>query len=416
MSAVLRFLPPAFSKPRFRLFAAGQAVSIIGSWIQQVALSWLVYRLTGSVFLLGVTGFVLQIPHLFIAPVAGIVVDRLPRVRLLIAINLALATLAMALAALALSGTADIRPFLAIALLIGIANACESPARQSLLGDIVEDRALLPSAIGFNSVLFNTGRMIGPAIAGVLLVTIAEAWCFIINAVSFLAIVSALFAMRLPDEPAASRGGAAAFAIREMLAHLGELPAARYFLPLSASVALFALPMQHLMPSIAVAFFGGEQGTVGLLMSASGLGALMAAATISMQRGAWLQFRLVQMAPIVSGLALAAFSQTRTLWLALPLLAINGAAVLSTSVSTNTLLQQSVGPEWRGRVIGLYFMSFLGMAPLGTLLAGALADRFGLGATVALNGLMIALVAILVQARLRATPGALSRLRRSVGS
>ena len=269
-------LPPAFAKPRFRLFAGGQAVSIVGSWIQQVALSWLVYRLSGSVFLLGLSGFLQQVPHLVIAPVAGFVVDRLPRVKLLVAIYLAQAVLAAVLAVMALGGVTEIWPYLTVALLIGVSNACEAPARQSLLGVIVEERALLPSAIGFNSVLFNSGRLIGPSIAGVLLLLVSEGWCFAINAVSFAGIVAALLAMRLPDAPASSAQRLGRDDVRATITRLLELPVAKYVLPLASTVALFALPLQHLMPSVAVSFFGGAQGTVGLLLSCQGLGALIA--------------------------------------------------------------------------------------------------------------------------------------------
>lgn len=409
-------LPPAFAKPRFRLFAAGQLLSVIGSWIQHVALSWLVFRLTGSVFLLGLTGFMLQIPHLFVAPVAGFVVDRLPRVRLLLVIYLVQACLAAVLAALALAGVADIRPYLATALLIGISNACEAPARQSLLGAIVEERALLPSAIGFNSVLFNCGRLVGPAIAGILLLRLAEGWCFLINAASFVAIVAALIAMRLPEAESPVRAAGLGGDVRQSLVRLLGLPVARYLLPLASAIALFALPTQHLMPSIAVAFFAGNQGTVGLLMSASGLGALAGAGFLSMQRGHWMQLRLIRVAPFIAGAALLAFSQSRLLWLALVCLAVMAASALTTSVSTNTLLQQSVGDAWRGRVIGLYFMFFIGLAPLGNLLAGTMAERFGIGPTLALNGVMIMACTLAVNARLRLTPGAGETLRRSLGT
>ena len=408
-------LPPAFVKPRFRLFAAGQALSVIGSWIQQVALAWLVYRISGSVFLLGLTGFLLQIPHLFIAPVAGFVIDRLPRARLLIAINAALAVLAALLAALALSGVDRIEPYLALAVLIGIANACEAPARQTIIGAIVEDRALLPSAIGFNSVLFNTGRMIGPAIAGGLLTRYSEGVCFAINAVSFVGIIGALIAMRLPDDgPARKAASAGGLAIRDTLGRLAQIPVARYILPSASAVAFAALPLNQLMPSIAVSFFSGDAGMVGLLLSASGVGAVSAALLLAMQRGHRLQFTLVQIAPIAAGAALMGFSQSRTLWLSLPLLSIVGAFVLTTSVSTNTLLQQSVDDDWRGRVIGLYFTFFLGMAPLGNLTAGWLATHFGLGSTLFLNGALITLAGLLAQVRLSRRAGAREALRESV--
>lgn len=414
MLALARFLPPAFSKPRYRIFAAGQAVSVIGSWIQQVALAWLVYRLTGSVFLLGLTGFLLQIPHLFIAPVAGFLIDRLPRVTTLIVVNAALGCLATTLAAVALAGVSRVEPYLALALLIGAANACEAPARQSLIGAIVEDRTLLPSAIGFNSVLFNSGRMVGPAIAGVLLRSVSEGVCFAINASSFIAIIGALYAMRLPDTPAGSKPASNRQAVRETLVRLTSLPVARYLLPSASAVALFALPVTQLMPSIAVAFFKGDAGTLGLLLSSTGAGALCGALFLSMQTGHHMQFRLVQVAPFIAGMALIGFSLSRTLWLSMPLLALMGTFVLSTSVSTNTLLQQSVDDSWRGRVIGLYFMFFIGMAPLGNLLGGTLASHFGLGPTLAFNGAMMALAAIVAQVRLRTQPAAMASLREAV--
>ncbi len=408
-----RFLPPAFAKPRFRIFAAGQAVSVVGSWIQQVALAWLVYRLTNSVFLLGLAGFLLQIPHLFIAPIAGFVIDRVPRVKALIVINSALCLLSTILAALALAGVTRIEPYLALAVLIGICNACESPARQTLLGAIVEDRALLPSAIGFNSVLFNSGRLIGPAIAGVLLQAFSEGVCFTLNALSFIAIIGALFAMRLTDEPSAIASQTKT-PVGETIRRLVALPVARYLLPSASAVAMFALPLSHLMPSLAVDFFGGDARTVGLLLSSSGFGALSAALFLSMQTSHRAQFRVVQVAPFIAGVALVAVSQSRSLWLTMPLLAVVGAFVLSTSVSTNTLMQQSVEDSWRGRVIGLYFTFFIGMAPLGNLLAGALASKLGLATTLAFNGAMMALAAIVAQLRLRASAGGMTRLRESV--
>ena len=399
---IAEFLPPAFSKPRYRLFAAGQALSVVGSWIQQVALAWLVYRITGSVFLLGFTGFLLQIPHLFLAPIAGFFIDRLPRAALLMAINAWLAVLAILLAISAFAGVEAIAVYLGLAVLIGIGNACEAPTRQSLIGAIVEDRALLPSAIGFNSVLFNSGRMIGPAIAGLLLSRFSEAVCFAINAVSFVGIIGALIAMRLPESQSLSFRSATggSLAIGDTLRRLASLPVARYILPSASAVALCALPLNQLMPSIAVDLFGGDAALVGILLSASGIGALTAALTLSMQRSHHLQFRIVQVAPIAAGGALMAFSQSRTLWLSLPLLAVVGAFVLSTSVSTNTLLQQSVSDDWRGRVIGLYFTFFLGMAPLGNLLSGWLASHIGLGPTLLINGSIMAAAGILAQVRL----------------
>lgn len=410
---ITRFLPPAFSKRRYRIFVAGQAVSVLGNWMQQVALAWLIYRLTGSVFFLGLAGFLQQIPHLVIAPVAGYFIDRVPRVRALIAINTWLGLMASALAFLTLSGVARVEAFLAMGVLIGIGNACEATTRQSLIGAIVEERALLPSAIGFSSAIQNAGRLIGPAIAGMLLQVFSEAVCFSINAVSFIAIIGALLAMRLEDTPPAQKKTDSA-QIRETLAKLTALPVARYLLPSASMVALCALPMTQLMPSVAVDFFGGNAATVGTLLSSLGAGALCGALFLAMQKGHRMQFRLVQVAPVIAGIAMISFSFSRTLWLSMPLLAIQGMFVLLTSVSTNTLLQQSVDDSWRGRVIGLYFMCYIGLAPIGNLLAGTIAAHVGLGRTLALNGLVIIMAAIIAQVRLRGRQGAMERLRESV--
>ena len=394
------YLPLAFVKPRYRLFAAGQALSVLGTWIQQVALSWLVFRLSGSVFLLGLTGFLLQIPHLFIAPVAGFLIDRLPRVTTLVLVNLWLAGLAVLLATMAIGGVTNVQAYMGIAILLGIGNACEAPTRQSLIGAIVEDRKLLPSAISFNSVIFNTGRMIGPAIAGVLLARFSEGVCFAINAVSFIAIIGALIAMRLPESRTLALPAGRRMLVRELIARLTSLPVARYILPSATAVALCALPLNQLMPSIAVRLFGGDAAHVGLLLSASGIGALSAALFLSLQKSHHTQLAVVQVSPIIAGIALMAFSQSRTLWVSLPLLTIIGAFVLSTSVSTNTLLQQSVDDSWRGRVIGLYFTFFIGMAPFGNLMSGWLASHVGLGTTLLLDGAIMAVVGIVAQVRL----------------
>jgi MFS family permease len=192
------WLPPALTKQRFRLYALGHMISVTGGWVQQVALSWLVFRLTHSIFLLGFTGFLLNIFYLLLGPVTGLAADRLPRMRTLIAIDVILAALSVGLALMGLAGVENVAAYLVVAALIGVASAFEMPIRQTMLKDIVEDRALLPSAIGVGALVFNVGRMVGPAVAGVLLVYISEAWCFVINAISYAAIIGALVAMRLP--------------------------------------------------------------------------------------------------------------------------------------------------------------------------------------------------------------------------
>jgi MFS family permease len=411
VSQLAMYLPPALSKPRVRIYAAGHAISVLGGWLQQIALSWLIYRLTGSIFLLGLTGFLLQIPYLLLGPFTGAVVDRVPRLPLLIAIDLILAALAATLAVLAAVHVTDIRIYLTIATLIGIASAFELPARQSLFTAIVDDdRSLLPSAIALSGVIFNAGRMVGPAIAGVMLLYLSEAWCFAINAVSFFGIIAALVAMKLPPQtihPISPTGHQPTFF--ESITFLWSLPAVRFLLPMTACVGLFGVSYIHLMPSIAHTFFDGTSSLVGLLMSGAGIGAMSAAGFLSMQRGTSRQARLVTIAPFVLGLAILLFSLSRTLPVSFVLLAVMGCSIMLTSASTNVLIQQSVPDAWRGRAISLYSMSFQGMAPLGNLLAGAMASWIGLPTTLALNGVLILAAACVLHWRLRLEPGALLR-------
>lgn len=409
------WLPPALAKPRFRYYTAGHFVSVIGGWVQQVALSWLVFRLSGSIVLLGATGFLLNIFYLLLGPAAGAASDRFPRLPMLIVIDLALACCAAALCLCAALGVTYMPLYLAIATLIGIANAFEMTVRQSLIRDIVEDRNLVASALGVSAMLFNGGRMIGPAIAGLMLAYLSEAWCFAINAVSYFAIIWALIAMRLPrtQRPVAAAGTLP----QGMAANIGTLfafPAVRYLLPTVVALGLFATPYVPLMPSIATHFFDGKSSTVGLLMSAAGVGALGSAAYLSLQPGYSRQLRLLTIAPLAVGAALMAFAWMRVLPLSMLLLAVLGASALIAVNSTNAMLQQSVPDAWRGRAIGLYSMSFAGTAPLGGLLAGYLAEHIGLAITLTINGALIIVAGLVGRWRLHNHPEALRGLMRSL--
>ncbi|MBO0765366.1 MAG: MFS transporter [Hyphomicrobiaceae bacterium] len=412
------WLPPALTKRRFRVYTAGHTVSVTGGWIQQVALAWLVFRLTNSIFLLGLTGFLLNIFYLLLGPVSGLAADRLPRLPALIAIDVVLAALAVWLALMGLAGVENVGAYLMVAALIGIASAFEMPMRQTLLREIVEDRALVTSAIGVSAMVFNVGRMVGPAVAGVLLAFISEAWCFAINALSFVAIIGALLAMRLPPAPVAAAAGATGGAGPEgFWANLGVLmsfPVVRYLLPTVAALGLLATPYMPLMPSIVVRFFDGRSSTVGMLMSAAGLGALGSATYLSLQPGYGRQIRLVTAAPLAVGFVLMAFAWSRVLPLSLLLLAALGATVLVSVNATNALLQQSVPDQWRGRAVGLYSMSFAGTAPIGNILAGSLAEHIGLAATLTLNGALIVAAGLFARRRLHNHPEALLGLMRSL--
>jgi MFS family permease len=408
------WMPPALEKKRVRIYVAGHVVSVLGDWFQQVALSWLVYRLTGSVFLLGLTGFLLNISYLLFGGVAGALIDRVPRLPLLVGLDVTLAVLAMLLAVLDFAGVTDVRVYLVVAALIGVAKAFEMPVRQSLFKDIVEDRNLLPGAIALSAMVFNAGRMIGPAVAGALLLYVSEAWCFVINAVSFTGILLALWMMDLPPSASAYAAPRARVSWRENLHVLMAFPAVRYLLPTSVALGLFATPYVSLMPSIVATFFDGRSLTMGLLMGSAGIGAFGAASYLSLQPGYSRQLRLLTGAPIVVGLAIVLFALSRSVAMSMILLAGMGASIMLTTNSINAILQQSTPDEWRGRVIGLYAMAFAGTAPLGSLLTGFVAARVGLPATLAMNGALVIAAGLIVQARLHNHPEAMRSLMRSL--
>lgn len=411
------WLPPALAKPRFRLYAAGHTISVIGSWVQQVALAWLVFRLTQSIFLLGVTGFLLNIFFLLLGPVGGVAADRLPRLKLLIGIDLFLAACSALLAAMAAAGVGNIAAFLTVAAIIGIANAFEMPVRQTLIRIIVEDRAVVTSALGVSAMVFNIGRIVGPAIAGLVLAYVSEAWCFALNAVCYGGIIAALLAMHLPAEPPRQRRAPTGAVLQGFVASFSVLfafPAVRYLLPTVVAIGLFATPYVPLMPSVVAHFFDGQSSTVGALMSAAGVGALAAGAYLSLQPTYGRQLRLMTAAPLALGLSLGLFAWSRSLPLSMLLLAVLGAAALIGANATNAMLQQSVPDEWRGRVIGIYSMSFAGTAPIGGLLAGWLADRVGLSVTLTVNGALILAAGLVGRWRLHNHPEALRGLMRSL--
>ncbi len=401
------WLPPALEKPRVRLYALGHGLSVLGSWVQATALSWLVFRLTGSVFMLGVMGFLLQIPFLLLGPFTGRLVDRAPKLRLLIGIDIAISALSLCSAVMAWTDVRSIWPYLAAAVLHGSLNALEMPTRQSLLADIVEDRALMPSALGVSATLFNGGRMIGPAIAALALHYLSEGWCFLFNAVSNVGIIVALLAMKMPPERRAVTTAQVQAGPWSSIATLFGVPAVRTLVLMMAVIGMFGVPYIHLMPSIATAFFGGQAGTFGLLMSAAGFGALSAAFYLSMQSGTERQRQMIAWAPLSLGVAMTLFAVSRWVPLTMLLLALIGASIMCCANSANVILQQTVGDAWRGRAIGLYAMSFQGIAPIGTLWAGVLASYIGLPATLTLNGLAIIAAALMVRRRLAEQPGLL---------
>src|SRR5437763_4878259 len=366
----------ALGHRNFRLFFAGQGISLIGTWMQQVALAWLVYELTRSPLWLGLVGFAGQIPSFFLAPVAGVLVDRHNRHRLLLLTQ----TLAMAQAALvavlAWSGLIAVWHILLLSTFLGLVNAFDMPARQAFLTDMVTDRNALANAIALNSSLVNGARLIGPALAGLLLAEAGAAVCFFVNAGSYVAVLAAMLAMQVPTR-APVPGGRMVSGVSEGFVYAFGFPPIRSILLLVSLMSLAGMPYTVLLPVFATDVLGGGARTLGLLSAATGVGALIAALLLAGRRSVLGLGRWIALSPGAFGLLLVAFGLSRSLGLSLLLLAGLGFALLMHLAASNTVLQTIVEEDKRGRVMSLYTMAFIGVAPLGSLLFGAVADATG---------------------------------------
>jgi MFS family permease len=383
----------------YQLFFGGQLVSLTGTWMQSVAQSWLVYRLTGSAALLGLVGFAGQIPVFLVAPFGGAVADARGRHPILLATQTLSMLLALALAAVTLAGQVQVWHVFAIAALVGIVNAFDIPARQAFIADMV-GRGDLMNAIALNSSMFTGARILGPAVAGALVATIGEGWCFFLNGVSYVAVIGGLLLMRIEARPRVPREGSAVANIIEGFQYVRRTPPVRALLLLLGLVSLTGMPYAVLMPVFADRVLHGGPRTLGLLMGASGAGALAAAGLLATREGVRGLGRWIALASAGFGVSLLVFASSTSLWLSVTALVPVGFCMLLQMASSNTLIQAMVPDALRGRVMAIYSMMFMGMAPFGALLAGTLADRIGASATVAGGGAVCILGALVFGARL----------------
>lgn len=386
----------------YRLFFGGQSVSLIGTWITRVATSWLVYRLTGSALLLGVVGFCGQIPTLLLSPVAGVLVDRHDRHRILVITQVLSALQSLALALLALPGIITVREILVLQVVQGVINAFDTPARQSFIVDMIEDRADLPNAIALNSSMVNGSRIIGPSIGGVIIAAVGEGWCFMIDAISYVAVIASLLAMLVAKKPPRDQNTRVVEELRAGFMYVSRSVPMRSALLLLALVATMGMPYTVLMPAIASGVLHGGAHTLGFLMTASGLGALAGALYLASRSSVLGLGRAMVVATIAFGVGLVAFSLSHATWLSLLLLPIVGGGMMVETASTNTILQTIVEERMRGRVMSFYTMAFLGTAPLGSLIAGVAADRIGAPMTIFFGGLACVAAGIWFAVRLPA--------------
>jgi MFS family permease len=393
-------LTRALRHRNYRLFFSGQTVSLVGTWITRIATSWLVYRLTHSVFLLGVVGFFGQIPTLVLAPFAGVLVDRWNRHRILLVTQVLSMLQSAALAALTFSGIITVRDILVLQVVQGVINAFDTPARQAFVVEMVSDRADLPNAIALNSSMVNASRIIGPSIGGVLIAIAGEGWCFALDAISYFAVIASLMAMRLERMPERTTETRLIDEMRSGLSYVSRFPPVRESLILLALVATMGMPYTVLMPAIAANVLHGGPHTLGYLMTASGLGALGGAFYLASRRSVLGLGRAIVAATAAFGAGLVAFSFSRWLWLSLLVLPVVGGGMMVEMASTNTILQTIVKDEMRGRVMSFYTMAFLGTAPLGSLLAGVVADHIGPMKTITLGGIACLIAAAVFAVRL----------------
>jgi MFS family permease len=393
----------ALSHKNYQLFFSGQGISLIGTWMTRIATSWLVYRLTGSALLLGVVGFAGQIPSFLLAPFAGVLVDRWNRHRLLVGTQVLAMLQSLALAVLALSGLIKIWHVVALSIFQGLINAFDMPARQAFVVEMVDRREDLANAIALNSSLVNAGRLLGPAIGGVVIAAVGEGWCFMIDAVSYLAVIASLLAMTITPRMFAATNDANIFQqLREGWRYAARFAPIRNVLLLLALVSVAGVPYTILMPVFASDVLHGGPNALGLLMASSGVGALAGALLLAARKTVLGLGKYIPLTAAAFGAGLIFFSFTRVLWLSLLLMVVTGLGFMVQMAVSNTVLQTIVDEDKRGRVMSFYTMAFMGTAPFGSLLAGMLAERIGAPHTLLFGGIGCILGAIWFAATLPA--------------
>jgi len=375
----------ALSHRNFQLFFSGQLISLIGTWMQTVAQSWLVYRITGSTLLLGTVGFASQIPVFLIAPIGGTVADRSNRHRVVIATQTASMVLAFVLAVLTLTHRIQVWQIMVLAAALGTVNAFDIPARQAFLMDMV-GREDLMNAIALNSSMFNGARIIGPAVAGIVVAWVGEGWCFFANAVSYIAVIAGLLMMKITHPVNLANEGSPIEHILEGFRFVARAAPLRSLLLLLGLVSLVGMPYSVLMPVFASQILHGGAKELGWLMGATGVGALLGALSLAARVGLRGLGKVIAMCAGGFGVSLIVFAASQMFWLSLILLLPVGFTMMVQMASTNTLLQSMVADQMRGRVVALYTMMFMGVAPFGAFFAGALAHRIGAPWTVAIGG------------------------------
>ncbi len=399
----------------FQLFFGGQSISLIGTWMTRIATAWLVYRLTGSALLLGTVSFAGQIPTFLIAPFAGVWVDRLNRRHVLVWTQTFSMLQSLTLAALTLSGHITIALIMILSITQGLINGFDMPGRQSFMVQMVEDRRDLGNAIAINSSMVNIARLIGPSLAGMLIAVSSEGWCFLIDGISYLAVIASLLAMRLPPHVPRRHGNSLATELHEGWSYVTGFVPVRTILLLFAVVSLMGMPFVVLMPIFAARVLHGGPHTLGFLMGAMGVGALASALSLAARKSVRGLIRIIPIAAAVFGLGLIGFGFSRFFWLSMVMVLVAGMGMMQGMAASNTIIQTLVSEDKRGRVMSFYTMAFMGMSPFGSLLAGAMANAFGAPPAVIASGIAIMLGAAWFFTRLPAIRVVIRPIYREMG-
>jgi MFS family permease len=386
----------------FRLFFGGQSISLIGTWMTRIATSWLVYRLTKSSLLLGTVSFAGQIPTFLLAPFAGVLVDRMDRRRVLVWTQVLAMVQSLALAALTLAQVINIREVLALSVFQGIVNAFDMPGRQAFMVQMVEDRGDLSNAIAINSSMVNLARLVGPSLAGLLIAATNEGWCFLIDGISYIAVIVSLLLMRVQISAAKRAAVSMLDQLKEGWTYISNFIPIRTILLLFALISLMGMPFVVLMPVFAVQVLHGGPHTLGFLMGALGIGALISALSLVVRKSVRGLLKMIPIAACIFGIGLIGFGLSKMQWLSLVLMLVTGFGMMQGMTASNTIIQTLVPEDKRGRVMSYYTAAFVGMAPFGSLLAGALGHAIGPQRTVMVSGIACILGSLWFWSRLKA--------------
>lgn len=392
----------------YRLFFIGQGISLVGTWMQSIAMNWLVYRLTASTFTLGVVGFAGQIPAFLFSPVAGVMSDRWRKHRVLLVTQALSMFQAGMIAALTIAGSISVWQIMGLTVFLGLVNSFDLPTRQAFVIEMVDDRADLSNAIALNSALFNSSRLLGPALAGMIVAFAGEGVCFVINTVSYAAVIASLLAMRTEDCRASNSNRKIMTELREGMRYVRHFQPIKDLLITLFSVCLIGMSFPVLMPEFATEVLKGTSHTYGFLISFSGIGAFIATMFLAMRKSVVGLERIIQHNIFIFGIALTALSLTNNAFAAMALLLIAGFGLIVTIASSNTILQTIVDDDKRGRVMSFYVMAVTGSAPLGSLMAGAVSSAIGTQLTLMIGGALIVATGIVFSAVMK------ERIRESV--